>query len=54
MIKGSTKLLERFNHTEGILRRIVYPNVEILRVTRFSVLHDREPADDQVFNLEFV
>jgi len=28
--------------------------VELAEVTRLSVLHDREPADDQIFNLKFV
>jgi hypothetical protein len=54
MIERSAKLLERSNHPDGILRRIVYPHVEIFRIPRLAVLHDREAANDQIFNLEFV
>src|SRR5215471_1693253 len=52
MLEGSTKLLECCNHTTGILRGIVYPHVEVFGVTRLPVLHDREAADDQIFDLK--
>src|SRR6266498_2610026 len=50
--QGSAELAERCNHARGILRRIVDPHVEVLRIAGFAVLHDSEAADDQIFNFE--
>ena len=54
MLDGSPKLLKRSDYPEGILRRVVYPHVEIFRLARLSIFHDREAADNQIFNLKFV
>jgi len=54
MLEGSTKLLECSDYPHRILLRIVNPHIEIFRITRLSVLHDCEAANDQIFNFKFV
>src|SRR6266446_5970487 len=48
MLEGSAKLPERFDHSNRILGRIVYPYVEIFCVTWLAILHDCEAANDQI------
>jgi len=54
MFKWSAKSRQRGEDTLGIIKRVPYPNIQILGEAGLRVSHHGVAADDQILNQTFV